>query len=63
MRREYEVTCVFRIDPSDEVMKQNIELVKNLIEADEKGSVSKLDHRWGRRKLAYLIDKQREVLK
>jgi small subunit ribosomal protein S6 len=59
MKRPYELTFIVRIDPSEEVMNEAVEQVKAWVEADELGTVTKVD-RWGRRKLAYLIDKQRE---
>lgn len=55
----YELTFVVRVDPNDEVMNETVEQVKNWIEANDHGKVNKID-RWGRRKLAYEIDKQRE---
>lgn len=58
MKRDYEVTFILRIDPNDEIMNEGIEQVKTWVEADG-GSVKKVD-RWGRRRLAYEIDKQRE---
>lgn len=60
MKRPYEVTFIVRLDNTDEALvNQTIENVKGWIEADEQGQVTKVD-RWGRRKLAYEIDKQRE---
>jgi small subunit ribosomal protein S6 len=59
MKRSYELTFVVRIDPSDEVMNEAIDQVKAWVEAGEKGVVKKID-RWGRRRLAYEIDNQRE---
>jgi small subunit ribosomal protein S6 len=59
MRRPYELTFIVRVDPSDEVMNQTVEQVKGWVEANDMGKVNKID-RWGRRKLAYEIDKQRE---
>lgn len=40
-------------------MNESVDQVKAWIETDELGSVTKID-RWGRRKLAYEIDRQRE---
>jgi small subunit ribosomal protein S6 len=59
MKRPYELTFIVRIDPSEEVMNDTVEQVKTWVEVDDLGTVNKVD-RWGRRKLAYLIDKQRE---
>ena len=61
MKRAYELTVVFRIDPNNQVMKDSIAQVKDWVEADDLGSVSKIDEtHWGRRRLAYEIDGQRE---
>ena len=59
MKNSYELTFIVRIDPNEEVMNQSVDQVKTWIEADEKGKVTKID-RWGRRRLAYEIDRQRE---
>lgn len=59
MKRPYELTYVLRIDPSEDVMNQSMNEIKDWIETDDLGQVTKID-RWGRRKLAYEIDKQRE---
>lgn len=59
MRREYELTFVLRIDANEDAMNENLEEVKRWVEADGAGAVNKVD-RWGRRRLAYEIDKQRE---
>jgi small subunit ribosomal protein S6 len=49
-----------RLDNADDVQVNNtIDQVRNWIEAGELGQVTKID-RWGRKKLAYEIDKQRE---
>ena len=61
MKRAYEFTVVFRIDPNNQVMKDSIAQVKEWVEADDLGTVNKIDEtHWGRRKLAYEIDGQRE---
>ena len=59
MKRPYELTFIVRIDPNEAVMNDAVEQVKTWVEADEYGKVNKID-RWGRRKLAYEIHKQRE---
>jgi small subunit ribosomal protein S6 len=59
MKRPYEVAVVVRPDSNEEVMNETVEQVKAWIEANQQGTVNKID-RWGRRKLAYEIDKQRE---
>lgn len=60
MKRPYEVTFIVRLDNTDEALvNQTIDNVRTWIEADELGQVKRID-RWGRRKLAYEIDRQRE---
>ncbi|PJF40022.1 MAG: 30S ribosomal protein S6 [Chloroflexi bacterium] len=59
MVREYEVALVFRVDTNENVTNQAIEQVQSWVEADEISKITKIN-RWGRRKLAYEIDKQRE---
>jgi small subunit ribosomal protein S6 len=60
MMRPYEVTFIVRLDVADEnQVNATIEQVRGWIEAESLGQVKKID-RWGRRKLAYEIDKQRE---
>lgn len=60
MKRPYEVTFIVRLDNTDENQVNNtIDQVRGWIEADQLGQVSRID-RWGRKKLAYEIDKQRE---
>lgn len=59
MQRPYELALVVRVDSNDEVMNDAVDQVKDWIEADNQGTVTKID-RWGRRRLAYEIDRQRE---
>ncbi|MBE2271979.1 MAG: 30S ribosomal protein S6 [Anaerolinea sp.] len=60
MKRPYEVAFIVRLDVTDENLVNNtIDQVRAWIEAEQLGEVKKID-RWGRRKLAYEIDKQRE---
>lgn len=59
MKRPYELTFIVRVDPSEEVMNETVQQVKSWVEVNDTGKVNKID-RWGRRKLAYEIDKQRE---
>ena len=59
MRHSYELTFIVRIDPSEEVINNSISQVKSWVEADELGQVVTTD-RWGRRRLAYEIDRQRD---
>lgn len=59
MKRPYELTFVVRVDPNEEVIRDSINQVKDWVEENDGGTVNKIDH-WGRRRLAYEIDKQRE---
>ncbi|MCL4247554.1 MAG: 30S ribosomal protein S6 [Anaerolineae bacterium] len=59
MKRAYEVTFIVRIDVDEATLNGTIDQVRNWIETDDLGQVMKID-RWGRRKLAYEIEKQRE---
>lgn len=59
MKRAYELSVIVRIDPNDQVIRDNISQVQEWVEADGLGEVVKADH-WGRRRLAYEIDGQRE---
>lgn len=59
MKRAYELTFIVRIDPNEEVMNDAVNQVQTWVEAEEHGRVTKID-RWGRRKLAYEIDRQRD---
>jgi small subunit ribosomal protein S6 len=60
VKRPYEVAFIVRLDVTDENSVNNtIDQVRAWIEAGQLGEVKKID-RWGRRKLAYEIDKQRE---
>ena len=61
MKRPYELTTVIRTLSSDEELQQAIDQVIAWVEADEQGKVNKIDRNtFGRRKLAYEIDGQRE---
>lgn len=60
MKRPYEIAFIVRIESAgDEAINDQVTQVQGWIEADSKGQVTKID-RWGRRKLAYEIDRQRE---
>ncbi len=60
MKRAYELTFIVRLDNTDETLINNtVDQVRAWVEADDKGQISRID-RWGRRKMAYEIDKQRE---
>jgi small subunit ribosomal protein S6 len=59
MRHAYELTFIVRNDPNEETINNAGGQVQAWVEADTLGQVMKID-RWGRRKLAYEIDKQRD---
>jgi small subunit ribosomal protein S6 len=59
MKHSYELTVIVRLDPNEEVVNNAINQVQQWVEAGGQGSVTKLD-RWGKRKLAYEINKQRD---
>lgn len=59
MRHAYELTFIVRNDPNEEVINNAVGQVQAWVEADSLGQVTKID-RWGRRKLAYEIDNQRD---
>lgn len=60
MRRPYELGFIVRLDTGgDEAVNEQISQVQTWVEAEELGQVTKID-RWGRRKLEYEIDRQRE---
>lgn len=56
--RTYEIVIVARPDLRDEDFESLLDTVKGWVEAAQ-GEVSQID-RWGRRRLAYTIAKQRE---
>ena len=59
--RDYELTFIVRILPSDEEVNQAIDQVISYIELGDNGVVKSVDRKiFGRRRLAYLIDGQRE---
>lgn len=58
-KKPYELTFIVRLDPDESVMNGAIDQVKAWVEENEHGTVTKVD-RWGRRRLAYEIDRQRE---
>ncbi len=60
MKRSYELTFIARLENADDsVVNATVDQVRAWVETDELGQVTKID-RWGRRKLAYEIDGQRE---
>jgi small subunit ribosomal protein S6 len=59
MKRAYELIVVVRLDTDEATVNSTIDQVRAWAEAGEAGQITKID-RWGRRKLAYEIDKQRE---
>ncbi|MCB9451940.1 MAG: 30S ribosomal protein S6 [Anaerolineaceae bacterium] len=59
MRKSYELTFIVRNDPNDDVINGVINQVQAWVEADSLGQVTKIN-RWGRRRLAYEINRQRD---
>jgi small subunit ribosomal protein S6 len=59
MRHAYELTFIVRNDPNEETINNAVTTVQGWVETNNLGQVTKID-RWGRRKLAYEIDKQRD---
>ncbi len=63
MKKSYEITTVLRVDNNEDVQKANLEQVKAWVESNGKGVITKMDTtHWGRRRLAYEINGQREGL-
>lgn len=65
MKRSYEIPVVFRVMSNDEEFQQAIDQVvswiENSNEIEDAGQVTKIDRtRFGRRRLAYEIDGQRD---
>ena len=59
--RPYELTFIIRILATDGEVNQAIEQVISTIEQDDNGKVSSIDRKlFGRRRLSYEIDGQRE---
>ncbi len=59
--RDYELTFIVRILPSDEEVNQAIDQVISYIELGDNGVVKSVDRKlFGRRRLAYEIDGQRD---
>ncbi len=59
--RDYELTFIVRMLPSDEEVNQAIDQVISYIELGDEGVVKSVDRKiFGRRRLAYMIDGQRE---
>ena len=60
MKRPYELTFIVRTESAgDEAINEQIGQVQEWVESEDHGQVTKID-RWGRRRLAYQIDDQRE---
>jgi small subunit ribosomal protein S6 len=59
MKKAYELTFIVRLEANEEAINEAIERVKNWVEADDMGTVKKIDH-WGRRRLAFELNGQRE---
>jgi small subunit ribosomal protein S6 len=58
LMRNYELVCIVQPDLDETAFNEAIEKVKGWI-SDAGGNIEKVDV-WGKRKLAYLIQKQRE---
>jgi small subunit ribosomal protein S6 len=58
LMRNYELVCIIQPDLDETAFKEAVEKVKGWV-VEAGGSVEKEDV-WGKRKLAYLIRKQRE---
>ena len=59
--RDYELTFIVRILPSDEEVNQAIDQVISFIELGDNGAVKSVDRKiFGRRRLSYQIGGQRE---
>ncbi len=60
MKRAYEIALVLRMESGgDEGINDQISTVQTWVETDEYGQVTRID-RWGRRRLAYEIDNQKD---
>lgn len=60
MKRAYEIALVLRMESGgDESVNEQISTVQTWVEAEELGQVTRID-RWGRRRLAYEIDNQKD---
>lgn len=57
--RTYELTFVVRADIPEDAVSSTVEQIQNWVTADEGNEVLRVDQ-WGRRKLAYPINEQRE---
>lgn len=58
--REYETICIFKPFSSQETVDKLIQKIRPLIDLDQGGLVS--TQAWGRKRLMYLINKEREGL-
>ena len=56
--RNYELVCIVQPDLDETAFNETVERVKSWV-SDAGGQIDKVDM-WGKRKLAYLIRKQRE---
>jgi small subunit ribosomal protein S6 len=56
--RTYEMVVVLRGDLADEVRNEQLETIQGWVQTNG-GSIGKVDH-WGRRRLAYQINNQRD---
>ena len=62
MKRPYEITVLYRILSNEDEAQAALDQTVNWIEGDDQGKVTRIDRNlFGRRRLAYLIDGQREA--
>lgn len=59
MRRAYELVFIVRLDTDEATLNGTVDQVRGWVETNGLGQVTKID-RWGRRKMAYEIQRQRE---
>lgn len=60
MKRSYELTFIVRLEGADDsAVNNSVDQVRGWVETGELGQVTRID-RWGRKRLAYEIDGQRE---
>jgi small subunit ribosomal protein S6 len=57
--KDYEVVFIVRIEGTDDQINEVVEQVRGWVEADGTSKINRID-RWGRRRLAYEINRQRE---
>jgi small subunit ribosomal protein S6 len=57
--KDYEVVFIVRIEGTDDQINEVVEQAKGYVEQDGVSKVNRID-RWGRRKLAFEVERQRE---